>query len=500
MWRFEKEPTGDYAIVIDGWENGVAPDPYSGIQRMTQVNLSVPGEVSVGYTPTISTISSGTLGVPIARTTAFSSGVPTAHFILTYASGAESLVFASSNGAAAATWSQLSTNNTNTSGLTNNQGLAYWKGYLFKFRANKIDYLANGAGDWTTGTGWQTISDTGHFALVGTDDVLYFCNGNYVGSIIEVAGSTFDPANAATYTFNASALKLPSNDFAVSLATYPQGLLVGGSFNVIYPWDTISPDFGDLIYIGDNYINRMVTVNTNVFIFPGQASSGTLGAGTGRGRIFITNGSQADEYFKVPDYISGVSTPYFGFGDAIFHRNNLLFTMKVTDNATGAIIALPSLQIWALDLTTKAFRSITTASSTYPFVLLAGGSGHTSGFNYIFAETNATNGIIEYSGSTAGIGSYSVRSDLIPVGTFLQKKTFSQVEFKLRTPLASGESLVLTASTDDDSQNVGTANTVGQISGVFPVNFQGSQWLYITAVATGNSATGGVPLTELRIR
>lgn len=512
-WRFLKEEaSGDYAIVIDGWEKGIGTDPYSGLQRLSQVNLSVPGEVSVGYNLSNATITSGTLGVPIAKATQFSSGVATFYYMLTSASGAESLVFKSSSGAVTSTWASLPTSNTNTGGTVSNQGLAFWKGYLFKFRNASIDYLANGAGTWVSGwnpaDGSTTASaviagSTSHFALIGTDDVLYFCNGRGVGSIIEVAGATFDPTNTATYTFaaqpttSANALNIPVTDIAVSLAEQGTNLLVGGTLNIIYPWDRISPTFNYPIYIGDNYINKMVTVNTNVYIFPGQPV-----AGTGRGRVFVTNGSQADEFFKIPDYLGQVNTPYFTFTDAVYHRNNLLWGMVVGDNATGAAVTNPSLQIWAYDLESNALRSVSTASTSTPRLLVPGlGGGTIPGFAYIVAESSgSSNNVIEYSASTSGIGSSAVFSDKIPVGTFYQKRTFTQLEFKLRNPLQNGESLILSYTSDKDSNTIKTFNTVGMMSGVTPVNFQGVQWLTVEATLIGNSASGGVPLREIRIR
>ncbi len=40
----------DSAIVIDGWQGGVAPDPYSGIAKLNNVNVTtVPGEASVMF-------------------------------------------------------------------------------------------------------------------------------------------------------------------------------------------------------------------------------------------------------------------------------------------------------------------------------------------------------------------------------------------------------------------------------------------------------------------
>lgn len=497
-WELIKELTGDYAIRISGWENGLGLDPYSGMNVLNQVNTEVPGEVSVGYPITSSTITSGTVLIPIQRAVNTTAGSPQKFFILTSNGSDSSLVFASDSSTTSSAWSQLSSSNTQTGGSTNNQGLTYWKGYLFRFRSTNLDYNPGGSGSWTSG--WKGsgdgISDDNHYAMVGTDDVLYFCNGRFVGSIIETAGSTFDPTNSATYTFNARALAIPVTDLTVSLAEQGTNLLVGGSLNAIYPWNRIDPTYTYPIFIGDNYIRRMVTVNTNVYIFPGNFS------GTGRGRIFVTNGSQADEYLKIPDYITGVNTPYFGFSDAIYHRNNLIFGFQVLSNASGAVVNGATQQVWAIDLETKALRSISTVSLGSPRVLLAGSgtAANEHGFSYITGYSDGSSSAIGYSGTTSGIGTSTVRSELIPVGTFLQKKTYTQVEVKLRSPLQSGESVAVAAITESSSDIIGTFNETGQMSKVFPITFQGSQWLQIDLGLTGNSATSGVRIHEVRIR
>lgn len=486
-YRIEKEQNGVQALVIDGWDKGIGSDPYTGLGRLIQVDLATPGEIAVGYPITVSAQTGGTMTAPIHRTTNIALGSAQAYFIL----DASSQVFSSSGGA---TWAFLATNNATAGASRNNQGLAYYKGYLFKFRSNSIDYNPGGSGTWVNA--WQTIvSDINHFALVSQDDALYFCNGSGIGSIIEVAGQTFDPANSATYVFNPVALKLPSYDTAQSIAEQGTNLLVGGSLNAIYPWDRLSNSFNYPIFIGDVFIKRMVTVNTNVYIFPGNNTS--------RGRIYVTNGSQANLYYKIPDYIFGEQDPYFEWGDAIYHRNNLLFGFFVDHNDGSGVIN--SEEVWAIDLDTKAFRSISSinassgkAQANVLIPMLTFGKG----FGYITAWDNSggTSGI-GYTATKAGVGTANIFTDLIPVGTLFESRTFSQVEFKLRSPLQSGESIQITPYVDSVAGTAfTTTNTVGVLSDVYTVNFEKSQWLQLYISLTGNSATSGVRLKEVRIR
>lgn len=526
--HYETEPNGEKALVIDGFDSGIADSPYSGINSLTQVNISVPGEISVGYPITTSTISSGTLGNPIHRATEFLKGNAVAYYILTTVSGAESLVFKSSNGFITSSWSAITSGNTNTGGNATNQGLAFWvvgsvDGYLFKFRDSHIDYLdpVNGTwvSNWNPADGSTTASaviksGVSHFALVGQDNVLYFCNGSGVGAIRQNIGSVFDPTDTATFTFNGmptqpDAVVLPAYDSSQCLAEQATNLLIGGSQNAIYPWDRQSIGFSYPLFVADSFIKRMVTANTNVYIFTGNLS--------GRGRIYVSNGSNANLFYKIPDYLFGESDPYYQWGDAIWHRNNLIFGFFVVHNAggTGGSQYIASQEVWAVDLgvnqygtaTESGFRSISTLpllGTTHgnATVLIPDGSNDfSSGMSYVVAWQNgATNPGLGYAGTTAGFGSYAMATDLLNVGTLYQVKTFTQVEFKLRSPLASGESITLLASTDTGFTTLGTTNTTGAISDVYPVSFEKAQWLRILVSATGNSANSGVRLEEIRLR
>ena len=509
-YRLEKELNGEYALVIDGWEKGIAPDPYSGMNRMLNVNLNTPGEVAVGYPITESTLSGGgsSLGRPIADSTRWfsytspgvASGSPQSWAVL----DANGRVWESSS--ITGTWTFLSSGNSTTNSSADD-GIAYWMGYLFKTRGTNIDYW-NGT-TWTTGWSTALTASTKHFMYVGTDNVLYITNGNYVATIALTDPGTltsFNPASAGTYVITAQKLQLSATDTAISLAEIGSGgspnstLLIGGVQNYIYPWDKTSVSFALPIVVGDPYINRIVSVNQNAFIFAGNRQ--------GRGRIYITNGSQADEWLKIPDYLFNVQEPYFEWGDAIFHRNQLLFGVTPLANASGQAALTGWSNVWAVDLDTRKLRAVSqipaSTGISFPGAFMSTGSLATPGLGYIVAWYDGTSASsIGYSGTTAGVGTSTIDTDLIPVGTFTQKRTYSQVEFKLRTPLASGESISITPYIDGVATTALSFQptvTTGSISGYAPINWTGAQWLQFGISLTGNSATSGVRLKEIRLR
>jgi hypothetical protein len=397
---------------------------------------------------------------------------------------------------------------TNASG----NGIVTYLGYLFVFRNKRIDYMSlTSLGTWVYG--WNPTSggsgadslNTGagvsnpHQPLVGQDNVVYIPDAAYVASFFQTDPSTtFDPTSLASFTWAQKALALPSSEVAMSLAELGVNLMVGGSKNAVYPWNRTAPSFTYPILIAENTIYKMVTVNTNTYLFAGV-----------RGRIYITNGSQAQLYKKVPDHISGTVEPYYTWGGVAAQKNQLYFGVQATTNGLTAINQYGG--VWAIDLDTTALRLVNKLSyGTYAGTASAiyGLSSATAGYGlYVGWDSGASTYGVDISSSTPYIaGETVVTSELIPIGTYLEKRTFSKAEYKLSAPLVAGESVVLAvASTVAGSFTdlvILDANTqVGQISCPFDFSVERGQWIKIRATLTGTSSSPSyVRLKEIRLR
>lgn len=400
--------------------------------------------------------------------------------------------------------------------------------YLFVFRTANIDYVTTNSGgspktlsqlttpgNWNRS--WKAINvssnysvTTPHYPIVSpTDGNIYFCNGPYVGSILQVAGVTFDPTNLTTYVYSETALALPTNEISQCISQLGTNLLIGGNGPVIYQWDRVSTGYIP-IFIAELGTWRIVSANTNAFIFAGQ-----------RGRIFITNGTQANLYKKMPDHLSGTINPYYTWGDAVLNRNQLYFGVSATDNSGTAINQYGG--TWAIDLETEALREVTQqsygsyAGITSAITPVLGGSSNGFGLLMGWYTSSNTMGGIDKSSSVPYTGGQTyVDTDLIPIGTYLDPKTPTQIEFKLSVPLgANGTSesiklqyrALLSDSFTDITNGTFTSATgsfsggAPAISGVVQANFQKLQWVQIRAVLTSNATTPTyVRLTEIRIR
>ncbi|TXG77193.1 hypothetical protein E6Q11_03170 [Candidatus Dojkabacteria bacterium] len=413
-------------------------------------------------------------------------------------------------------------NNTITNGFGN--GICVYKGtgstkYLFIFRSGQVDYtpIADTLGifsstgttespiapAWVSGwnpatggtTGGQTLNtaigtNNPHEALVDVNNVMFFTDASYVGSLREKPGSTFDPTTPSTYEWNITALALPKNDISQCLEQLGDKLLIGGLYNYIYSWNKFSTGF-DFMQITEKGAIRIITVNTNAYIFAGK-----------RGRIFKTNGSQAELYKKVPDHILGID-PIFTFYGVAYNKNQLYFGVSATTNAGATSTSY--MGVWAIDTDTNAMRIpalMSTNSATCVSVFTLPSS--TTGFSIYTAWATDTTYGIDKSDSTP-YTSYTgyIDTDVIPIGQFLNKKTFNNFEFKLSAPLVSGEGIKISwrSNLSDGYTLLGETTTTGVLSDSYTPNFQSVQWIqFRIEQKSTNSNPSFTRLTEMRLR
>ena len=580
----------DNSIVLDGFEKGIADNPYAGISDMRNCNIiSVPGEASVLFStskisPTnwngtmttssaggdtvtldVGTIESGqaiqfsvlsdvTKGIALDTTYWAVGSSGTYQLYDNYAR--TSLVNITADGLTGTwatvnmgtpkyfatdgtyywmidsngrVWSNLNTTSgtagifwwTYTGNKPNNnssgQGIVYYQasdgtGYIFAFSGQSIDYtpstLANVAWSyqWSPSAGtvgsWNAnptvvLKNTlnNHEALTAPDNSVYFCDGNYIGSFFPTDPTVaFVPTTKATYTFDESPI-LPCIDIAQCLTFLGTNLMIGGKRDVIYPWDTTSPTFSYPILLAERNIQKMITVNTNTYALVGN-----------RGRIYKTNGSQAELYKKIPDHISGTIEPYFTWGGLASHKNQIYFGFSVTTNLGGTNNNYGG--VWAIDVDTEALRLTNQLSygtyAGYASAIIANTTGNPNGTGLFIGWDNGASGYgIDTTVSNLYTNSQAtIDFDLIPIGTFDKAKNFTRVEYKLNKPMVSGESVTIQYR-KDFSQTYTTIlsdNTVGNYSSSGPVNFSNAQWIQLRVILNGtNSSPSYTRLKEIRI-
>jgi hypothetical protein len=419
--------------------------------------------------------------------------------------------------------------------------------WLFVWRNSQIDYTqiisdnANTSIVWnyqwnpTTGTvggggGYlqtSSLTNNPHMAIQTLPNFAVYCDSFYVAvfaqNIPALASSSytgFNPQDKTTYYFNNFAI-LPPNDVAQCLSFLNQNVLIGGRLNYIYPWNVEGLALkytAPAILVPESNISCIVTVGNNAYVFAGN-----------RGIIYITNGSQADEWKKVPDHISGTVEPLFFWGGsetasaptgtAVANKNRLYFGCQVGPQAGGSISGYGG--IWCVDLNSGAlWNSNQMSYGTYAgYVSALGVSsqqatyGPNVGYGLLagWSDGGTPNYGIDASIAAPYTGGQSyIISDLIPIGTNLEPQTPAQFEFKLSVPLQSSESVALYGANNlaDMLGQTGSYVEIGSVTGgtntlsyLWPNALPPSQWLITKAILTSQSSTPSYDrLTQIRVK
>lgn len=321
--------------------------------------------------------------------------------------------------------------NGNTLTNSSGRGLAIFRPssgnntYLLVFRNATIDVVnvfgstQYNAPSWTTA--WQSLNSgagetNSHMTLLGQDNMMYFCDSKYVGSIRETAGSAFDPANAATFTYNSQALDMPQGEVINWLEELGTNLLsAGNTYDKIYPWDRVSDSFNLPLQVPEMSIKRIKNLGNIVYILAGT-----------KGNIYTTQGTYVKLFKKLSDFAVNnasalLSNPVTWGGIAI-SNGALLFGVAGQTTANNGVWKLyPDGRLLIDNQPSSGAGNATTIFSKNDFYSF----GYTSGVDKM---------------STSRFASYEgvANSELYEVGTKTDPVGYGTVEVQIAKPAANG--------------------------------------------------------------
>lgn len=294
--------------------------------------------------------------------------------------------------------------------------------YLFAFRNASIDVVnvfgtsQKEAPSWTNS--WQSMntgagSSNSHKAIVGQDNIIYFTDDRYIGSIVEKAGSVFDPSNAATYTYNNQALDLPLGSLCYWLEQLGVNLLISVSNDgYIYPWDRSSDSYGLPIPIGEYGGNKMKNIGNMVYILAGT-----------RGNIYWTQGTYVKLFKQIPLYLTNNSGT----------RTSSPVTWGGIESMLGELLV----GVGAFSGQSGTYRFTADGRFTIDSVPSTGAARTTSiiALND-FYHTGYAGGGDYFSGSNITSTGCVIQSALYRVGDHTSKAKFSQIEVQCGRPVS----------------------------------------------------------------
>lgn len=368
-----------------------------------------------------------------------------------------------------------------------------------------IKYLPNSSGFTDTSTFEVYSAASGGSALdisSGSVGTQYFATYYPVSS-----------GGVATITFTPQRLNLPFFETSTAIAEVGNIIIVGTKSNALYPWNQIGVLPDDIIFLPENDTSFLLTVNNMVYSFSGH-----------KGNIYLTNGSAASAVISVPDYCAGIAgtqasyiEPYFTWGGPMYLRGRVYFsildqTSTKAGNCGGIWSFVPTQNFFfgqdvglALRLENQASYGTYSGVST---VLLASQTQTAVSpqyWNGWYSSISSPTYGIDFTSTTPSTTAV-IETDLAPTGTYLKKKSFAQVEYKLAAPLASGEAVTmkyrLNGTDAFQTCNTAVVESATGLSGYFTVPFQNTQWLQLqaTLIPITSSSSSFVRLKEIRVR
>ena len=375
--------------------------------------------------------------------------------------------------------------------------------------ANTVYYLQTS----TDGTFNVYTASTGGSPL----DVSAGTSGTqYISTFYPIASASASTGTTPTWVFSPERVALPKYEISQCIAEIGNNALIGCAGSVVYPWDQVQNLPVGLINLPESNVSSILTVNQMGYIFTGNKAN-----------VYITDGNQASQVIKVPDYAAGVPgspatyvEPQFTWGGTAYIRGRVYFSLQdqtatKTGNCGGVWSFIPTQNLYIGQDTGIALRlenknSYNTYNGMAPLLIprLNQVSGPPLYWSAWQSDQAGTTYGIDYStlGTNASFTTI-VESDAIPTGTMLTKKTFKQIEFKLASPLDTAATVVMNYRKDITSawNTCGAINIQkNRLSGLFPANFEKTQWLQLQTIITPVTSTATtnsfVRMSEIRIR
>lgn len=330
------------------------------------------------------------------------------------------------------------------------RSIAVWKNYILVFHNQAVDAFGPVNGTWSTGSWTNSFATlesdtTSHPSILMSNDVLYIGGGNYVASLEQVTGETFDPSDTDTFTFNAQALDLPTNEKIYALDELNSQLAIGtgnGRSGQIYFWDTFSPSFSDVVKTAIPYVATMKVVNNTLYFFDNNW-----------GTIYATNGVSVQKIKEFSESSVNIQQSINENPLSIFARTHALMVIKdkiffgvgsgVSADVTPGIYSFNLLN-GALTLeNTCASGNITSVVNFYALYSVSPLLFYASIYDASFSSDYRYRLESTYVSSYYRNATSFFETGLITVGTKYQPTTYRFFEIQLGKEMSTGQTITL---------------------------------------------------------
>jgi hypothetical protein len=397
-----------------------------------------------------------------------------------------------------------------TSGGTG-QGLAIWKNYLWCPRATAMDIYGplDSSPAWRNSWAGLTMDTDAlwHPLYVSKlDGELYGGAGRYIFNVAEVASKTFAWDDPTTYTATAQALTLPTGYRVKCLEELGNDLIIGTwkgttitDFKIadIFKWDGTSVTYGQPLMLNENGINALLTMGNTLYILAGVD-----------GRVYRSDGVNAVQVAQIPTSIANVEgsnylepfpgafiaykgRPTFGVSSGGSTYTGGMGVWSIKETSKGTILNFEHTISTGNDGTSQILKIGALCQKARDQIVVGWADGTTEGIDLTTTSTRST-----------GYTGYFI-SPLYQVGTKLNLRQFSELEFEFANPLAANEGIKIEYRNDTNSSftEIGTYTytLLGAVtSHHIKTNIPACELLQIKVSLTGTTTTPNLRNITLR--
>lgn len=316
---------------IQAPRSGISSSPHVGFAECVNLDIdSIPGIVRLNN---IMAKKSGT--TVDAQVKWFARDPDTSAII--FALDSNGVLYKSAN--SGATWAEISDRGGTGQGL-----IVQW-GYVFVAEETTMDIMRISDSSWTNnwaGLTMDTDADWHPMIVSKLDGKIYGGAGKYVFTIKQ--DTTFDPANAATYTVTAQALDLPASYRIKCLEELGNNLMIGTwkGTNVydireatIFTWDGNATTYGQPIVMAEYGVHAMLNTGSTLIVLAGI-----------NGTVFGCDGVNTHIIGQIPTDLSGGKYLEWYPGSICSYKNKVFF-----GTGQGGTTAIPGQGIYSLQQT-----------------------------------------------------------------------------------------------------------------------------------------------------
>lgn len=329
-------------------------------------------------------------------------------------------------------------------------------------------------------------------------------------------------SGSPTFVYSPQAFTLPTNEIAQAICESGTQLIIGCQSNILYQLTLGSALATSFVPLPENNTTFLLNVNNMAYAFTGN-----------KGNIYVSNGSTASGVLSIPDYTAGIPgnptsyiEPYFIWGGAAYLRGRIYCSLQdQTASKTGlcgGIWSFVPTQAMYIQQDQGAGLRMENVNSYASF---SSGVYTNNGMATVLLISQTQNAIAPqyfsawqsaYTAGTYGIDGTGttpsstqpavIETDAIPTGTFLKKKTFEHIEWKVSSPLLSSESIAINYRlnpTDAWTAFTGPFVESNLLSGYYTPSgtFDFTQWTQFQIILNGKTSSPSFNrLFELRLK